>query len=165
MKYARRSVSDQDIRRYEMFAQVWAKRYCLHDIVDSYPTHRTCSSLVDSGATSGSLRAWEPVEHLAEQVMGMLGSPMTHRMTICMLEEGGSSLKWGYTVCKKLLDSVEIHFSPVTRDRYTCMRSTLVVSFVLWTTSIVHPTCNLTVNCRQRQETSRLLRSRTGYLS
>jgi SpoVK/Ycf46/Vps4 family AAA+-type ATPase len=30
MKYARRSVSDQDIRRYEMFSQVCNLRLCLN---------------------------------------------------------------------------------------------------------------------------------------
>jgi hypothetical protein len=85
MKYARRSVSDQDIRRYEMFAQV-SQAFFLHDIVDSYPTHRTCNNLGDSGATSSSLRAWEPAEQLAARVMETQGSPMTHKMTICTLE-------------------------------------------------------------------------------
>lgn len=55
MKYARRSVSDQDIRRYEMFSQVC----CLFTgapmkkRADMF-LYRICSSLVDLEITSSS---------------------------------------------------------------------------------------------------------------
>lgn len=42
MKYARRSVSDQDIRRYEMFSQVWECFDVYHHSLDHDLLTRIC---------------------------------------------------------------------------------------------------------------------------
>ncbi len=57
MKFARRSVSDQDIRRYEMFSQVCLNDFYSRDSVSDIIPCRTCNSRVGSETTSSSLKA------------------------------------------------------------------------------------------------------------
>src|SRR5882762_3270149 len=56
MKYARRSVSDQDIRRYEMFSQVCILIRFLQREPGLTCASRTCNNLVASATTSSSLK-------------------------------------------------------------------------------------------------------------
>ena len=55
MKYARRSVSDQDIRRYEMFSQVSLTIVFCAQVLIVLSMYRTCNSPVDLGPISSSL--------------------------------------------------------------------------------------------------------------
>lgn len=74
MKYARRSVSDQDIRRYEMFSQVrFISHPCIHYVVVlTVVFHiRTCNNPAVSGTTSSSLKVIL-LEHLPARAPGTL---------------------------------------------------------------------------------------------
>lgn len=60
MKYARRSVSEQDIRRYDMFAQVRDMFPSLvATLTDAYGYYRTCNNRVAS-VRSNSQKAAQP---------------------------------------------------------------------------------------------------------
>src|ERR1700736_1748277 len=87
MKYAHRSVSDQDIRRYEMFSQVHVLSClcCRHHYL--IRTYRTCSNLVALETTSSSLMVTPlPALRLPQQV-AMQDLQTTCRMTICTHKE------------------------------------------------------------------------------
>ena len=84
MKYARRSVSDPDIRRYEMFSQVciwfslrWGRA------TYSIRSYRTSSNRVVLGTTSGSRRVVTLLGRRGQSAI--LGSRTTRKRTICML--------------------------------------------------------------------------------
>ena len=91
MKYARHSVSDQDIRHYEMFSQVrvLSCSCCRHHCHDLIWTYRTCSNLVALEMTSSSpMVTLLPAVRLPQQV-AMQDSSLqtTRRMTICTHKE------------------------------------------------------------------------------
>src|ERR1700722_12859190 len=85
MKYAHRSVSNQDIRRYEMFSQVHVLSCscCRHHYHYLIRTYRTCSNLVASETTSSSPMVTPlPAVRLPQQV-AMQDLQTTRRTTIC----------------------------------------------------------------------------------
>lgn len=86
MKYARRSVSDQDIRRYEMFSQVRCAFRSREFIAYAYTPIRTFNNLVDSETTSSSQRALT-LQVLRAQPLETLGLQKTRQMMICMLDD------------------------------------------------------------------------------
>jgi hypothetical protein len=89
-KYARRSVSDQDIRRYEMFSQVHTVHP--HFLTSPQPTKpspfsfRTYNSLVVSAPASSSLRVPPQNQEQEELPLRTLDSPKKLKMTICTLD-------------------------------------------------------------------------------
>lgn len=83
MKYARRSVSDQDIRRYEMFSQVcYLNIVVVYDRVLIMFLCRICNNLVASVTTSSSQKAMV-LQPLLEQQRPTLASPMMQETMIC----------------------------------------------------------------------------------
>jgi len=83
-KYARRSVSDQDIRRYEMFSQVWSLTCCcVSTWLICLTPFRTCNNLVGSVTTSDSPRAHPLLAAPHLRLLGTLASRMTRRMMTC----------------------------------------------------------------------------------
>jgi len=91
MAFARRSVSDQDIRRYEMFAQVWCliRRVriitCLIYLL--FFPFRTCNSLAGSATISASPKA-APLQAAPQlHQLAMPVSQMIRRTMICMRRE------------------------------------------------------------------------------
>src|SRR6266702_1613913 len=86
MKYARRSVSDGDIRRYEMFAQVRSRPLqkgltltAIHPPGRTYSSHGLSVLLSSSHLARGHQEAL-PVRH---RLVGTQPLPMTRRMTTC----------------------------------------------------------------------------------
>jgi len=94
MKYARRSVSDQDIRRYEMFSQVRFisfSAYCPY--TEPLFFCRTYNNPVDLGTTSSSRKATVKLAlRLPRRVMQ--GSRMTPPTMICTLKAHEDSCPW-----------------------------------------------------------------------
>ena len=88
MKFARRSVSDQDIRRYEMFSQVsFDDLFSGNSVSDMISSCRTCNNRVGSETTSSSLKAKARLPKLLPLAMqALLKTPQT---TICMLKPMG----------------------------------------------------------------------------
>jgi hypothetical protein len=88
MKYARRSVSDQDIRRYEMFSQVLVScfRFGIQCLL-TYLYIRTCNNLADLETTSSFQKAQTLQVDQQGRAPGTLGSQMTRRTMICMPED------------------------------------------------------------------------------
>ena len=86
MKYARRSVSDQDLRRYEMFAQVciWVFDLFRAGRVTHVRSYRTSSNRAVSETTLGSQRVPVLLGRRRRQP-AMLGSKTIRKRTICML--------------------------------------------------------------------------------
>lgn len=87
MKYARRSVSDQDIRRYEMFSQVcvWIfVSFHLCRVTHVMRLYRISSNRVVSGTTLGSQRVLVLLDQRRRQ-LETLGSRTRRKRTICML--------------------------------------------------------------------------------
>lgn len=85
MKYARRSVSDGDIRRYEMFAQVSTLLFplCLLRFM-TFPTCRTYNNHGLSARLSNSRRVRvHPATLVPHRVAEMRCLPMTGRTTTC----------------------------------------------------------------------------------
>lgn len=91
MKYARRSVSDQDIRRYEMFAQVIdlshgsyviSERVLIHVIFPSI--FRICNSLARLDRHSSSLRVHPRRRVVRRLQVEMRRSETMRKTTTCM---------------------------------------------------------------------------------
>lgn len=82
MKYARRSVSDQDIRRYEMFSQVGVWRLIIPGAVPNGPGNRISSNHVALAAASSSLRVDRLLRQLGHQAMP--GSQKSLQRMTCM---------------------------------------------------------------------------------
>ena len=85
MKFARRSVSDQDIRRYEMFAQVRQCSACHWMSVELIGVYRICSNRGRSGRRSNSLKEKEEREGWAQEV-GTRRLARMRKMTTCTLD-------------------------------------------------------------------------------
>ena len=88
MKFARRSVSDQDIRRYEMFSQVSPDDlFSWYSVSDIIPSCRTCNNRVGSETTLSSPKAKAQLPKLLLLAMqALLTTPQT---TTCMLRPMG----------------------------------------------------------------------------
>lgn len=101
MKFARRSVSDQDIRRYEMFAQVSfnlssQRCACLTHTTDSF---RTFNNLVPSGRPSSSPRVGRPVQETS-QALEELHSLQMMRETMTCMRSSCRIVFWSWLFCK-----------------------------------------------------------------
>lgn len=90
MKYARRSVSDQDIRRYEMFSQVRVQRLIITRCAPNGPGNRISSNHVALAAASSSLRG----DRLQRQPVHQAtpGSQKTLQRMTCMRNRGANHL-------------------------------------------------------------------------
>lgn len=101
MKFARRSVSDQDIRRYEMFAQVSFTVYIIVNQFNSPCCFRTFNNLVPSGRRSSSLKVEHPVLGTSQVPEGPLLLLMRREMMTCMRSS------CGVVFCQYLLHKCE----------------------------------------------------------